>query len=383
MERDAANSAVRGCNVGGDADSVNDVRLCRTSELAFVHIIRVWDTQHGCCVGDPATALGRGLGKALRRGCAAAEDDFDAVLDASLSASMASEARSWAQANSIDELIAELLPPHKRAPEEARSKLREYFTAKPINNCIRADRIIITHVQDMEGRDERAQGMSPMTLEAALTMAKDNQLDLVQMAFNEKDGYSSSFCRLRREREAAMATIQSLLPQERGAVVDSAAATAAAEANLPLKEVVHHVFRDAVDAHFIGWKSKKIVGELRRRTPIRLSIEKFVSATAAVRKMREMLDAIKTESLAAGLHHHHTGINASERELAVFLSPTLKSKNKEVTVKHPSDDDWNRALQRLHTALGGKGTVRDDKKLKPRNVGLTTYRKDKYGRRIE
>ena len=144
-----------------------------------------------------------------------------------------------------------------------------------------------------------------------------------------------------------------------------------------------HEFRDAADAHFIDWRSKKIALDLAKGHPTKLQINKFVAPAAAVAKMREMLDRIKlvTELAEPPIPHHYSSLTCTDRQLAVTLTPS----NKGQKVRHPSDKDWERLTQRFQHSVadsGRSGTYRA-KSAKPRAVGARDFRVDKYGRRIE
>jgi hypothetical protein len=135
------------------------------------------------------------------------------------------------------------------------------------------------------------------------------------------------------------------------------------------------------------------VQELARGHPIRLQILQFASPENAAKKMQEMLASIQKHATTPDtslpgkekrpdVGHQSTGVHVSEKELTVTLKPTERGG----AVKHPSAADWKAAVKR-HEQLcnrDGKvvGTYVPDTSLKRRNMGATTYRVDKFGRRI-
>lgn len=276
-----------------------------------------------------------------RRGCAT-DDVFD------VTSSLAEQVRAAKQRKSIEGLIAELLPP--AAPQEAATALRAYFDGRPINECIEADEIMITHVGG------EARRLPPMPLDAALEAAREQELDLVQMAASVKDGKRVAFCRIRDERTPAMESVKHLLGAASGGSDKSEA--------VQLRALNIHSFSDVCDAHFIGWRSKKIVVELKKRHPVKLVIERFTSAAGALEKMRAMLAAIEEHAKETAVIHHHTGITVSERELSVSLSPDVTASSHAKGIRHPKQADWQRAQRKFEEL--GLGTAAPQRKGKRR-----------------
>jgi hypothetical protein len=335
------------------------------------------------------------------------EDVFDPT------AAVAGEARRLRQATLIEALVDSLLP--AGSPSEAREKLLAHFRATPINNCIGHQRVVITHTQNESGEEVRMR-LPEMTLEDALEQARDNNLDLVQVAEKAADGIA--YCRLRNEQVKALSLVSDLVPSASGASAAAQAAGAAGAADgsdpaqqqqqaqaeqlqggrtPPQREPKSHVFRDAVDQHFVDWRSRKIVEELHRGHPVTLQIQQFISPESAIGKMKEMMDAVKAhaekdEKFAAGLtqrdrglvSHRYTGVRVSDKELAVTLVPDRKTSG----LKHPGPADWAAAQKRFielcrKSDRKSAGTYQESSSLKRRDVGARTFRTDKFGRRLE
>ncbi|EPY34188.1 hypothetical protein STCU_01783 [Strigomonas culicis] len=222
--------------------------------------------------------------------------------------------------------------------------------------------------------------LSPCSLEDALEQAQQRGLHLVQMGVRE----GLAFCRIRDETP----WIHQLIAEDMAAAGAAAAGAAEEAASAPekLKKLVDHQFRDVVDAHFIGWKSKKIAEDIRRLHPVKLTIKDFQSAESAMYKLREMCVAIKEFAEAKGIYHHFTSIVGNDREASITLSPSSANKSGTVSklVKHPSEKEWTSALKRMQDQCqraGRTGTYFKSSSLKPRNVGASLHRVDKYGRR--
>lgn len=282
--------------------------------------------------------------------------------------------RESAHANAssnTDRLLQQWLP--EGAPEAARSKVAEYLRKHPVDQLILNSTVKITHMENEEGEEAKVSNLSPMPLRDAIESAKERGMHVVQMG----EGQGMAFVRIRDEKKRILTMVAEDL---------SSVTPAAPEKELRLKNSVDHVFRDVVDAHFISWKSKKIVEDMKKLHPVKVGIHQFQSAEAAVQKLREMSNAIKAHAESTNVVHHFTSINASDREVAILFSPSPTGKaNASKTVKHPGEKEWDHTLKRLQGALqksGRSGTYHKVDILKPRNMGSMTYRVDKYGRRL-
>lgn len=280
---------------------------------------------------------------------------------------------------SADAVLRELLPSH--APPEAFAKAQKYLLEHPINELIDATMIHITHVANAEGEEVKAAGgmvRSPCDRDTAIRQAREKGLDVVMMARRGDTAY----CRIRNEKNHVLHLVKKEL---------DAAAEAAETAGRPskVKDLLQHQFRDVVDAHFIGWKSKKIVQELKKGYPVKLVIREFQNWEGAILKMKEMCKAIQRVAEGEKVSHHFSSITANANEVSVMFSPSVNrgnSGNKVVQIKHPIEKEWAYAQKRMEDSCrksGRFGTYMKAPQLKPRCLGETTYRVDKYGRRIE
>lgn len=280
---------------------------------------------------------------------------------------------------SKESIVDSFCPPG--APPSAKHKISEYLDKHPIDSLIVAQEVQITHVQDKEtGTEEKMNNLSPCSLDDALEQAQQRGLHLVQMGSRE----GLAFCRIRDEKP----WILQLIAEDMVSVGADAAAGVGESHTAPeqLKRLVDHQFRDVVDAHFIGWKSKKIADDIRNNHPVKLTIKDFQSAEAAMYKLKEMCVAIREFAETKGIFHHFTSIVGNDREASITLSPSSANKSGTVskTVKHPTEKEWASALKRMQDLCqkaGRSGTYLKSNALKQRNVGATLHRVDKYGRR--
>jgi hypothetical protein len=328
------------------------------------------------------------------------EEDFD--FDAS--AAITKDAEQVSQQERTEKLVRSLLAPYGNPPnEEAVAKLRDHFTKEPINDCITAERVVITHVANEAGEDTKLK-LPEMSFEEALEQAKNNNRDLQQVALNRGVAY----CRLRDAKKKAIESVADILglAKETPAaatddgpnadILNTPAGQAAAKI-FKKRELNLHTFRDAVDSHFCDWRGAKIASELARGHPIKLQILQFLSPQSANHKMQEMMKSIKHYSevdkdFESGLKkeprpivgHQSTGIHVSDKELAVTLQPTGPGQS----IKHPSDGDWKAALRR-HEQLCNKsdrktaGTYQEMKGKTKRSSGVRMVRMDRFGNKIE
>ena len=319
----------------------------------------------------PALSVRHFAATPLRRWGSQEEDDeshFDAA------SSLRRDASAAAQQQSADQLARSVLGPIRSRDAALLAKVVAHLTRAPCNSMITAKNVVVTHVENEEGVEEKQKSTTPMGVEAALAQAQNVDKDLVQVAYQKAS--DTSYCRIRSELS------QFLDGSALAAEEEDIAAREAAE----LQELVTHEFRDVADAHFIDWRSKKIVLDVAKRHPVKLVINKFTAPEAAVKKMREMLDRIKLVSELAQppVPHHHTGVQSSDRSLAVTLSPApAKGAAK---VKHPTEADWGRVLGQFNKKVqdsGRSGTYRKSDRLKAHATGSRDYRVDRYGRRIE
>lgn len=276
-------------------------------------------------------------------------------------------AQANASANS-DALVAMWLPDN--APQPAKDKVLEYLRSHPVDNLIQCSSVLVTHIE--ENGEEKKVNVSEMPLEDAIESAKERGLSVVQMG--ERDGLA--YVRFRNEKNRVLSLVAAELAE-----IDNTATQ-----SIRLKKATEHVFRDVVDAHFIGWKSKKIVEDLKKLHPVKVGVNQFQTAESAVSKLREMCNAMKQHAEATGVYHHFTSINTSDKEVAILFSPSVQGKNNSSkSVKHPGEKEWNHTANRLGEVLrksGRSGTYSKAEVLTPRNMGALPYRVDKYGRRI-
>lgn len=307
---------------------------------------------------------------------------------------------------SIDSIIEELAPPN--APPEALTKIRAYLTQHPVDALILHAEVQITHIENPDTGVEDRVHLSLMDIKDALEQAQMRKMNLVQMGSR---GNELAYCRIRRERPWILKLVQAEMEQAEGLMGNPAALTspatensgaaaatvAATEGEAPhhpsqyigkTKPLIDHQFRDAVDVHFIGWRSKKIVQDIRKGHAVKVTIKDFQSPEAAILKLREMSNAMKTYAEAEQVSHHFTSIVANDREASISFSPPTANKSGTIAkgVKHPSEKEWANALKRMEEAcqkVGRIGTYMKSGKLKARNMGASMYRVDKYGRRVD
>jgi len=350
------------------------LRAAHLGAVTPVAVNNTWTCRRACASQPaPNEELATATAARAREDEEEDEDDEEIIdLTASIESSIRRDAGETVAESAREAVIAKLLPP--TAPAEAIEALRKYFTERPINGMIRADVVTITHIEGRDGRDERAPaaGYKELSFDDALEKAMDAEMDLVRFGgkFDDQRGIDVAYCRLRFEKVAALRSVAPLLPKElnemlvkTGIVPESAGDDAAdaeeeAKKDFVLEEMTVHQFRDRADAHFVGWKSKKIVQEMRRRHPTRLLIGEFSTPVSAIRKMREMLLAIEQHAKVedAPVPHFYTGVHANGKELAIILQPQpAKAKQKDGGVRHPSPEDWKRALTKMNDALGIAG----------------------------
>lgn len=270
-----------------------------------------------------------------------------------------------------DELVRSLLPAF--APPEAVMKAKQHILQHPINELIAAEKVVVTHTVNEKGEETRA-GLPPCSLDEALQLAREKGVQLVQMAY--KNG--TAYCRIRDEKSQLLQLVQQELD----------AAEAASSSQKKKKPMLQHQFRDVVDAHFIGWKSKKIIADLKKGHPVKLVIREYQNWEGALEKLREMCRAVQKVGEAEKVPHLYTSIIANSTEVSVSYAPPVSSGGggKTLTIKHPVEKDWAHAKKRMEEACrksGRFGTYVKVPSMKPRNLGETTYRVDKYGRRME
>lgn len=300
------------------------------------------------------------------------EDADEYIFDASTLVQR--EAAEAGAENNLEKILSSWLPEY--APDAAIDKVKAYLAKNPVDELILSPTVQVTHIEDESGEEKKVSNLSPMTLKEAIENARERGISVVQMA--ERDGVA--FVRIRNEKKRVL----EMIAQELSSLESSTPAQP--QVNLRLKNNIDHIFRDAVDDHFVGWKSKKIVDDMKKLHPVKIGIQQFQSADTAVSKLRQMANAIKTQAESLGVWHHFTSMNASDKEVSVLFSPSIQGKaNASKQVKHPSEKEWNNLVSRLEGALGKSGRMGTYMKmndLKPRNVGATPYRVDKYGRRI-
>ncbi|RNF06852.1 hypothetical protein TraAM80_03797 [Trypanosoma rangeli] len=285
---------------------------------------------------------------------------------------------------SLDAIIRDLLPAN--APDSATQRVKTYLQQHPIDTLITQPKVHITHVEDPESGTEAKLSLSPCDLSEALEQAQGRGMNLVQMGTRGDMAY----CRIRREIPRILglvsAELEALLEQEKQE--GSSHRVEHDEAGGKLREQVDHQFRDVVDAHFVGWKSRKIVEDIKRRHPVKVTIKEFQSPDAAISKIREMCQAMQRYAEEKGIYHHFTSIVANDREVSVSFAPSLPSAKSSAWkhIKYPKEKEWAHANKRMEEACrksGRHGTYMKNNQLKPRSLGQTLFRVDKYGRKIE
>ena len=311
--------------------------------------------------------------------------DDDGGLDFSYTPDLASEAKELSKGEMIEKIASEWLPHF--ANEDIRNKLRKQLSTTPVNGMITSDEIQITHVENEQGEDVKFQ-LGAMSLRDALAQARDNERDLVQLASNG----NKSFCRLRCEKKRFLATVQEELDALEA--IATGGKGGRNDGHKKKKAQTQHIFKDVVDAHFIGWKSVKIFNEIKSGHPVKLAIQQFQDPSRAVAKLQEMLAAIKAKADAAaaastdptkaspGLHFY-SGIGVSPSELSITLQPVTDSNSKVKQTRHPQPKEWAQTEQKLESLTGGRGTYRKSTNLVAKNIGAREFRTDKFGRRIE
>lgn len=313
-------------------------------------------------------------GAAVRFVASKNEDDQDFSFD---STELIQREAAVANASSNTErLLQQLLPPG--APDSARTKVANYFREHPVDQLILCSTVQVTHIEDEAGEEKKAGNLSPMPLKDALEAAAARGLQVVQMG--EANG--KAFVRLRDERKRIMA----IIAEDMASVAVESKPSEEADQQVRLKKSIDHAFRDVVDAHFISWKSKKIVEDIKRLHPVKVAIQQFQSAESAIAKLREMTVAIKGHAEAANVIHHFTTINVGDKEISILFSPSAQGKeNSAKAIKHPGEKEWANALNRLQGVMrksGRSGTYSKFDSLKPRNLGAVNYRVDRFGRRM-
>ncbi|CCW70181.1 unnamed protein product [Phytomonas sp. Hart1] len=287
-------------------------------------------------------------------------------------ASMQNDVLKDTARKNFDRVLYALLPADP--PTSAVEKVRHYLQQHPIDILITQPRVQITHRENAETGLEEKVSLAPVALSEALQEAKQRGVNLVQMSARD----DLAFCRIRTEQHRILKLIEPDLQEYE---------TARSHVGEPgreskAKKLIEHTFRDAVDAHFIGWKSRKICEDLQKGHPARITIKDFQSPEMAMQKLREMCAAIQSHAEANAIYHHVTSVVGNERGVNVSLSPALPTK----TVRHPTAKDWANALKRMEESCrctGRLGTYIKDNRLRPRNIGMSMFRVDKYGRRVD
>ena len=349
------------------------------------------------------------------KGFADEEDDVAGSFAYDPAQSLAIDQTKQAQADRVQSLVSQWMTELGVAGASAatpsviaaKAAVVKRLTTQPINDCILCAQVAVTHVQNDAGEDMRLKmPPAPYAEVRKLIDAEYPGMDLVQFA--ESGG--TAYCRVRKAQREMIATLSTAAGLDADDDDDAPAAAPLDEG--PKRPVVQHVFRDVVDSHFIGWKSTKVVDELKRGHPVKLTIQQFQNAEMAIEKMKEFMDAIKEKATTSQLAHQYTGVHASERELSIMLkslpasaaaaagqkaSPVTNSGRSKgnassasvvavgVTIRHPTPQEWDGIGAKMVDACdrnGSKGTYRKSGALKARNLGMRTVRVDKYGRVI-
>ena len=283
-----------------------------------------------------------------KRTYATKEEEFDEDFSFDASASLQKEFRQQTRKTlSAEEFVMSILP--KNPPDAAIMKLQKYFKQYPVNNTITADQVLITHIWDPVTEKEEKVSIPTMDVEEALAKAAELKLDIVQLGL--RDGVA--FCRIRDETQKALSTVADLLAVEDAPTQDDGGKAS----NWKMQsKTMNHQFKDVADAHFVKWKSVKIVEELGKGYPVKLQIQQFVSVESAVAKMKEMAEAIRLNAVKRSIPFNGTQVQVSEREINLQLTPTdpaKKGADGKPIVKTPSDKDWQRNMDRFREARGG------------------------------
>ncbi|KAF5222286.1 hypothetical protein ECC02_004567 [Trypanosoma cruzi] len=315
-----------------------------------------------------------------REGTNSSEDDY--VFDPTLS--VQKDAAIHVAKKSLDAIVRDLLP--ENAPDAATQKVRAYLQQHPMDTLITQPRVHITHVEDPESGRETKMSLSPCDLSEALEQAQEREMNLVQMGTRGDVAY----CRIRREIPRILGLVGPELEalREEEKQEESSHRGGSDQAGGKIRELVDHSFRDVVDAHFVGWKSKKIVEDIKKRHPVKITIKEFQSPEAAIGKIREMCQAMQRYAEEKLIYHHFTSIVANDREVSVSFVPSLPSGkgNSWKHIKYPGEKEWAHANKRMEEACrksGRYGTYVKNNMLKPRSLGQTFFRVDKYGRKID
>ena len=271
--------------------------------------------------------------------------EFDA------SASLQQDAREATTQLGAEELARRVVPAHFTIAQH--QGVIDHLRQTPVNDMITAEKVVITHVENDEGEEVAQSGpRREIELTDALERAKDANKDLVQFAFNEKN--NTAYCRIRGEIEKLLKKMNASSPD---GSADGAADDSPIQAADKLQQMCEIEFSDRVDAHFIDWKSKKIVIDIYKGHPVQLRIRKFASVSTAVPKMREFLSRIRqyAELSQPMIPHHHTGISVSDKMISVTLMPSSVVQGKVPQVKHPSENDWSKGTKRFMSAMEASG----------------------------
>lgn len=352
------------------------LRAAPTSAIAFAPLARGFATTSVAAAAFRPTSVARN------------NFDDDDGLSFDPTAALQKEATYVSRGSQVEDLVREWLP--SNAGEDLRAKLRKHLHAMPIGSMISAsNRINITHLENEKGEEvNRVPGIlqgedgknKQFTLESAIALAASCEGGKVLVQVAENGGVS--YCRIRDEKTRFLRTVADEIEALERALGGGTAAPTTQRVR-KLRDLVTHAFSDVVDAHFIGWRSKKIAADLAKAHPVKLAIQKFQNPDGALTKMREMLEAVKAESEAKSNIHHCSGIQLSANELSVTLMPVLDDNSKIKAIRHPSDQEWTNAERRMFEATGGRGTYQKSNVLKKQAIGAREFRTDRFGRRIE
>lgn len=292
----------------------------------------------------------------------------DAPFEYDPMSNVSSDAAKEASRRKSESVVRSLLPPN--APPAAFTKALQYVLSHPVNELITTPLIQITHISNAAGEEEKV-SLPPCELAEALKRAKDSGFELVAMGANAQ----VSFCRVQDMKKSLLLLVKKEM--------EAAAEADGAQPPSKQRSTITHQFRDVVDAHFIGWKSKKILDDLAKGHPVKLVIKEFQSWDGALLKLQAMCTAMQKSAEARKLVHHFTSITANATEASVIFAPPARGRSG--TLRYPGAKEWGAARKRMEDACqksGRQGTYMKTSQMKPRSLGETTYRVDKYGRRI-
>lgn len=282
------------------------------------------------------------------------------------------EAATLTREEHLKRILSAWVPKNSRP--EGIQRVEEYLRKHPVNECIDSAQVFITHVQDPDSLKDVQMRLGPMSVEEALGVAKERGMDLVQVAAQA----DKSFCRVRHERRRILQEFEEALKPE----ANPQSPNQQQQSRRASEQCVVE-FRDVANDHFLDWRSTKIVDDLARGHPVRLTIAKFASPNSAAERMQKMLQHVEEKAAERKVWHTFTSVEADDRHLSVSLGPSPNQ-----SVRHPTPKEWGQILAKFSAACRNSGrdnlgTYKASTQLKRRNVGVRQFRVDKFGRRLD